>query len=512
MTPEHFEHAAPRGALAIAGHEVTVLSDGWQVAASAPGNIASPEGLGQAGLPWLQASVPGTAWGASRATGTCPASAVDERDWWFRRELTLHPPAAGERVVLELDGLATLAEIYLDGMKIGESRSMFESLAIDIGTMIGARSELVICCRALAPLLAEPHRPRARWRTQISANSLRFYRTTLLGRGRSFGVDAPPVGPWRPIRVRRLRSLEILDLRTRTAMDGGGESDRGHALVRASVRALGDGFSLRAAHIELSGPTGIHDAQLTVEPLAGGSEWLVAGELRVAGAARWWPHTHGEPALYELSLALEGDGHTVVARLGEHGFRTLAGGASGWHDAAQDGLRLHLNGTPIFARGAVWTPLDPINFSTSAAQLQDELQRVKDAGMNILRVPGFSVYEQRAFHALCDRLGILVWQDMMFARFDYPFSDPGFRSVVEHELRDRLEVLGAHPSTAVVCANSEVEQQVAMLGLDPELARADLYDGTLRALMHEASCDAVHVRSSPCGGTMPFRTATGVAQ
>src|SRR5208283_496594 len=110
---------------------------------------------------------------------------------------------------------------------------------------------------------------------------------------------------------------------------------------------------------------------------------------------------------------------------------------------------------------AVWTPLDAVGLAPTAAQLRRALDGVCDGGMNMLRVPGTSCYEVPAFHDLCDELGVLVWQDFMFANMDYPLEDQAFRASVEREARQVLDDLAGRPSLAVLCGNSEVEQQVA---------------------------------------------------
>ncbi len=180
------------------------------------------------------------------------------------------------------------------------------------------------------------------------------------------------------------------------------------------------------------------------------------------------------------------------------------------HDVEQDGLDLHVNGVRVFARGAVWTPIDPIGLAPSEDELRTELTRVRDAGMNMLRLPGTSAYETSTFHDLCDELGILVWQDFMFANLDYPIADEHFRAMVAHEVADVLRALGSHPSLAVLCGNSEVEQQVAMMGLDPSLARGELFGEMLPELVGESGVDAIYIPSAPCGGDLPFRPDRGI--
>jgi beta-mannosidase len=126
-------------------------------------------------------------------------------------------------------------------------------------------------------------------------------------------------------------------------------------------------------------------------------------------------------------------------------------------------------------------------------------------------VPGIGCYESAEFYDLCDELGILVWQDFMFANLDYPEADEAFIAAVALEARTVLDALGSRPSLAVLCGGSEVAQQVAMLGLDPALANGPLYGELLPSVVADAEVDAPYLPSTPWGGDLPFRTDRGVA-
>jgi beta-mannosidase len=126
-------------------------------------------------------------------------------------------------------------------------------------------------------------------------------------------------------------------------------------------------------------------------------------------------------------------------------------------------------------------------------------------------VPGTACYESRAFYDLCDELGILLWQDFMFANLDYPDRDEAFMGAVRAEAQGLLSEIGGRPSLAVLCGSSEVAQQAAMMGLDPTQTGGPLYEALLPALIAEARVDAVYVPSTPWGGELPFRTDRGVA-
>jgi beta-mannosidase len=477
------------------GDERRALSDGWELARTPPGACPGVEGL--PALAWVPAQVPGTAAGALSAEGMRGEIDFDAEDWWFRTRFDAIAAGAGEEVVLHIGGLATIAEVYLNGRRVLDSESMFASHEIDVSSLPGGRNELAICCRALAPRLAQRRRPRARWRTRlVSSPNLRFYRTMLLGRAPGFAPGPAVVGPWRPVALQRRRGVVLEGLRVHARVAAGGRD--GVVECAARLRALPGAELPATVAVEVQGPTGRVTASLPV-----GADAALAGSVIVPAPAWWWPHTHGCPALYDVSITPPG-GAPVRRRVG---FRELRGAA----DLAADGLDLHVNGIAVFARGAVWTPLDLRAPHAEEPRLRPVLERLAGAGMNMLRIPGIGAYESDAFYDLCDELGILVWQDFMFANLDYPEQDPDFMATVAREARAVIGALGHRPCLAAVCGGSEVAQQVAMLGLDPALAQGPLYGELLPGALADAAVDVPYFPSAPWGGDLPFRPGRGIA-
>jgi beta-mannosidase len=467
-----------------------MLADGWEVAPSLPGACADPAGLDA--LRWAPAPVPGT---VAAALGEAAAGRdLDAEDWWFRCAFDAEPAAEDEEVVLRLGGLATIAEVYVNGTLVLESESMFAQHTVDVSRLVRGANELAICFRALRPRLAEPRKPRARWRTRlVTDGNLRFYRTMLLGRAPGLGAGPAVVGPWRPVSLERRRGWVLDSVRLRPAYDGQGT---GRLTCGLAARALSG--AVLPARLELA-IAGAPSRVVTVDPVTGRGE----AAATLPGVAPWWPHTHGEPTLHEVVLS----GGQDVAHRGRVGFRRLQTPG----DLEADGLGLQINGVPVFARGAVWTPGDLRAPGGDPEALRATLRRVAEGGMNMLRVPGIGAYEDDLFYDLCDELGILVWQDFMFANLDYPDSDSAFMAAAESEAREILDRLAGRPSLAVLCGGSEVAQQVAMMGLDPTLADGPLYHDLLPRLVREAGADAPYVPSTPWGGDLPFRTDHGVA-
>jgi beta-mannosidase len=164
---------------------------------------------------------------------------------------------------------------------------------------------------------------------------------------------------------------------------------------------------------------------------------------------------------------------------------------------------------PVFCRGAGWTPLDPVSLRSTPSACHAALMQARAAGMNMLRVAGTTVYEEDHFYDSCDELGLLVWQDFMFANMDYPAADPSFAASVECEARQQLQRLHRRPCLAVLCGNSEAEQQAAMWGAPRENWSSPLFTETLPGLCAQLTPSTPYWPSSAHGGAFPHQANVG---
>jgi beta-mannosidase len=473
------------------------LGGAWSIAAVAPGRARTPADLEALALDWIPCEGPVPAAAALRAAGRWDLDRprdFDAEEWWYRCRFETSDPDARPR--LRFEGLATVADVWLNGTHILHSESMFVAHAVDAGGLLREENDLVLRFHALGPLLAA-RRPRPNWRTGLVAHQqLRWHRTSLLGRIPAWCPPVAPVGPWRPVLLEPASPLRVERADVRAVLDG----DTGTA--RVSVLALGPaGDVLRGGTLAV----GEWVVPVELEHLAAGAVALNA-TVRVPRVERWWPHTHGPQPLYPVWLSLEMDAGAVDIDLGRVGFRALEvdRGPDG------EGFGLAVNGIPVFCRGSCWTTLDVARLGADPGQYRSALEPLRDAGMNMLRVGGTMAYETDAFHDLCDELGILVWQDFMFASMDYPSCDAAFAQAVTLEARQLLEGLQGHPSLAVVCGNSEVEQQAAMVGQPANRWSSPLFAELLPALVKSLAPDAAWLPSTPTGGALPFHADRGV--
>ncbi len=169
-----------------------------------------------------------------------------------------------------------------------------------------------------------------------------------------------------------------------------------------------------------------------------------------------------------------------------------------------------MNGTRVFCRGSCWTSNDVVTLVGAPDRLRETLAATAAAHANMIRVGGTMVYESDDFYRACDELGLMVWQDFMFANMDYPVDDEGFAASIEGEARQQLTRLQRHPSVVAFCGGSEVEQQAAMFGAAPEIWTNDFFSGTLPALVGEHAPGSPYWTSTPTGGALPFHVGEGL--
>ena len=225
--------------------------------------------------------------------------------------------------------------------------------------------------------------------------------------------------------------------------------------------------------------------------------------MQIENPPLWWPHTHGRPELLKCDVVISINGVQHRQACPDVGFRQLEVNTAG-----PFGVRI--NGESIYCRGACWTVSDLLTLTGSEESLAHDLWLAREAGVNMLRVGGTMTYESDRFYQLCDELGILVWQDFMFANMDYPVEDVNFKQNISAEATQQIQRLAAHPCVAVYCGNSEIEQQAAMLGMPRDLWRNSWFGEDLPALCAAQHPGAAYVPSTPSGGVLPFHASSGV--
>jgi len=420
---------------------------------------------------------------------------IDAFDWWYRTEFAADVDAH-DRFVLWLHGLATIAEVWLNGVSIHRSRNMFREFRVDVSSEIRAQNTLCIAFRSVTHDLGKK-RKRPGWKTNlVNHQQLRWVRTSLMGRVPGWTDPVPAIGPWRAIEIEQSTNLTV-DYITLLPQRVGGTNT---AKIKAAV-ACDQPTALASPVLEIGEkryPLVFSETQTGL---------AIDQSVELDELEPWYPTRFGTPALHDYKILATLDDNTITLHEGRTGFRQL--------DVNRDNgdVCFNINGLAVFARGACWTPGNMLTLVDASDELRHCLQLFRDAGGNMIRVGGTMVYETDEFYSLCDELGICVWQDFMFANMDYPSteSEPGAEFVADAmaEVTAQIARLSAHPCVVAFTGNSEVEQQACMFGRTEEDWQNPLFYDLIPRELERQGTQAGYFTSSPSAGALPMSADCG---
>jgi beta-mannosidase len=391
---------------------------------------------------------------------------VAERDWEYRRTFTVDGAVAAEdRVALVFDGLDTLAEVRLNGKLIGKANNMFRTWRWDVtGRMLAGENEISVAFASAVRYCAEREAVRYLDRPK-DTNTLPggpYLRKAPCHFGWDWGPKLPNIGMWQEVRLEGWSVGRLADVRLSQAIEGG----RARIGARVEVERTAGSAAPLTATMRVHHPGGRVDAIEAAIP-AGQSAADLA--IDVADPELWWPNGLGSQPLYRVEVELTAGDRKLDHKPYQVGLRTLE--LRREPDAWGESFTFVVNGVPVFAKGSNWIPADSFPARVTATQLEILLGAAAATNHNMIRVWGGGYYETETFYDLCDRYGILVWQDFMFACSVYPLTDPEFLANLEIETREQVRRLRHRACLALWCGNNEMERGWTIWGWDrPENA------------------------------------------
>jgi beta-mannosidase len=249
-------------------------------------------------------------------------------------------------------------------------------------------------------------------------------------------------GPWKPIHL-DLYDLRIADLHFRTELN----SDLTIAEIVATADIEG---SDKTVHFELS-----IDGNVITEETVRGYRGLASVTFKFQNPQLWWPFTHGSQPLYKLSASLLNMALSIIDNTSKtFGIREIELIQHPLQDQDGKSFFFQINNVPIFITGACWIPGDSFTPQITSERYRRWVSLARNCNQVMLRVWGGGIFERDAFCDACDELGILVWQDFMFACGNYP-THPKMLQTVKMEAEQNMKLLRHHPSIAIWAGNNE---------------------------------------------------------
>lgn len=397
---------------------------------------------------WHSAHVPGSVYADLMADGTMPdpfwrENELDafermKKDYVYQRAFTVtEAQLAHAHVELVCEGLDTLAHVSLNGREIAFADNMHITWVWDVKEQLHA-GENTLEIRFDSPILycAKKAEEAPGWESSDATPGFRHLRKAHCMFGWDWGPRLPDAGIWRPIFLRTWDTVRLENALMLQAHHDG--------VVDVTIRPEIAGESAWSA--EITAP----DGEVLTLPGTTAAEQVIT----IEHPQLWWPNGLGKQPLYRVTVRLA-TGDTRVWRIG---LRTMT--VSREKDEWGEEFCHVVNGVKVFAMGADYIPEDNILARVTPERTRRLLEDCKAANFNAIRVWGGGYYPDDAFYDICDELGLLVWQDLMYACAFYDLT-PDFERSIRVETHQNVARLRHHASLALICGNNEMEMFMA---------------------------------------------------
>lgn len=428
---------------------------------------------------------------------------IGEQEWIYERDFEWNGSRGG-RVELVCEGLCLMAEVRINGRLAGTHKNMHRPFVAEVSGFLKGKNRIVIKLNPFDP--ASLSVPDIDWGDRFNVSIPSLYcrkRGAMRKAAYTFGWDwtqaLPVCGIWQSVRLESVPEIKLRDFQVIARASG--EMELGLTCERSQMDKTVCG-------------------EFEFEVFEAGSGRMVAGKsfkdmlgpglcehrfkMNLETPKLWWPAGYGEQPLYRIEVSVRHKGlDSVIDKTGSvFGFRdvriveeNIAPG--------RDSFTFEINGRKVFASGADWVPPSLIPGETKDADFEHLIVFAKKAGMNYLRLWGGGVYPPKIFYDLCDRLGIMIWNDFMFGNYETPDFDPSFIAEVEAEVTWAAKALRNHPSIVIWCGSNETD---AVCGNSASRRAGGRYYGyktlheVIPAIVSRLDTSREYRPSSPCPG------------
>ena len=372
---------------------------------------------------------------------------IEEENWVYVNQLFYDPTIYNtDNIELVFEGLDTYATVLLNGDTLLIANNMFRSWTVDVKKkLITGLNEIIVIFTS--PILQNkeivenyPYKlPSGNETSDIETKVSSFTRKAAYHFGWDWGPRFVTSGIWRPVKLKGWNNAKVISFQTSTLSIDSSKVDMQTDLE---------------IEVDKSGEYVIFfDSIKQIYKLEKGVNNVVYN-FSLKSPNLWWCNGMGEAFLYKHQIDIFYNKEHTSSIGYKYGVRTIE--LINEKDSIGTSFYFKLNGKPVFMKGANYIPQDMFIPRVKSEQTNRLITQVKNANMNMLRVWGGGVYEDDAFYHMCDKNGILVWQDFMFAGSLYP-SEPAFNENIKQEVIQNIKRLRPHPCIALWCGNNEIE-------------------------------------------------------
>ncbi|MBR6258419.1 MAG: glycoside hydrolase family 2 protein [Lachnospiraceae bacterium] len=393
-------------------------------------------------------------------------------------------------LLLVFEGLDTLADIYINGGHIAYANNMHRTWKYPIKPVVKkGENELKVVFHSPTAFIEKAFKEAPTLGTDDAMNGFVHIRKAHYMFGWDWGAHLPDAGIWRPVYIEAIDRARIESVEIRQYHENG--SVRLELIPEIAVFDTAYSEEDGVLSFEIKDP----DGQVI-------KEGIVCEETVIDEPKLWWPNGLGEQYLYTVSVTLrDGGGKTLDEYSRRIGLRTLTMDRT--VDRWGERFASCVNGVNFFAMGADYIPEDHLLGRVTEETTRELLEKAVFANFNSIRVWGGGHYPDDWFYDLCDEMGLVVWQDFMFACAVYDLT-PEFEENITAEIIDNLKRIRHHASLGLMCGNNEMEQFVkerTWVSKDSEVRDyIIMYERIMPALMKKYAPQVYYWPASPSSG------------
>ncbi len=457
--------------------QVTPLVPAEWAWANVQGDDWNPHTVGIPGGPWIPAKVPGDVIHDALDAGAIPhpykdlqsraCEWISERDWVYRKRFDVPNEWKGKSIRLLFEGVDHACHVFLNGERLGTHQGMLTPFEFDVAERVrfDKPNTLVVVVEHAPPV--DQVQGQVGWTNKARVWKPRF------AYGWDWCTRLVPVGIWKSVRLVATEAVWIEDVWVRPEFS---ERD-GKARISVTAKGRKDSAGTWKVRARVLDPDGGTVAEGTANVDLSDSYGETVCALEIAQPRLWFPNGLGEQPIYRVHVDLMTDAGAVSdAREATFGFRTIELAPN--DGAPPDALpyTFVVNGRRLFVKGWNWVPIDHMYGRVQQDRHERLLRLARNAHCNLLRVWGGGYIERTEFYDLCDRLGILVWQEFMQSSSgiqNAPPEDKEYLDYIEGQARAIVPTRRNHPCLAVWCGGNELmdDKWVPLTSAHPALAR-----------------------------------------
>ncbi|NXQ12073.1 MANBA mannosidase, partial [Peucedramus taeniatus] len=372
-----------------------------------------------------------------------------------------------QKVNLVFEGVDTVAQILLNNVTLGRTDNMFNRYSFDITSVIQEVNFIEVRFSSAISYAAEQSRchkahsipPACPPPVQKGECHVNFIRKEQCSFSWDWGPSFPTQGIWKDVRIEAYNHYHLIYFSITPFFVKSAQQ------WYLEVESIFDVVSSKpiAGLVTVNIPKLQTQQMFSVKLQPGeGSIVLLVNINKVKSAAveAWWPNGHGKQTGYNMTTTFIMETGCQIEKFSKVYFRTVELVQEPIPGSPGLSFYFRINGRPIFIKGSNWIPADSFQDRVTYDTLRLLLKSAADANMNALRVWGGGVYEQDEFYNICDEIGIMIWQDFMFACALYP-TNQNYLESVRAEVSHQVRRLKSHPSIILWSGNNENEAAIA---------------------------------------------------